>query len=145
MSILKVSRSDRKGARAFIALKGVPMQDDAEREQNDLNVAPDRPMLEILKIGLKPVGKIGLDQSCTPEATNLGEPGQPGFGSMAVPVALIDVPKQLVCSTATKRVGTGTDDAHVALKNVEELGKLVDAGRANESSNTGNAIIIAGS
>lgn len=97
------------------------MQDHTYCQKDNLKIAPDRPILEILKIGLKTVSEIGLYQRSPAKAANLGKTGETWLGSMTIPITLIDFPKELVCRARTQSMRTRSDDAHVPFQHVDQL------------------------
>jgi hypothetical protein len=119
------------------------VQQDAEGQEDDLDVAPDRPMLEILQISLEPVAQIVLVQRRTAIAANLRKAGQAGLGRMAMPVSLVDFPEQLVGRARAKCVRARADDAHVALEDVQQLRQFVDAGTADDLADARDPIVVA--
>ena len=65
----------------------------------------------------------------------LGEPGQAGAHDQPLPV-LRDIGAELLEERGPDRAGA--DDAHVALQDVDELGQLVELGRAQDPADPGH-------
>ena len=76
-------------------------------------------------------------------AANLREAGDAGLDRVPLPIARLDVPEQPVARQAAERVGTRADDAHLTAQHVEHLRQFVDAGRADEAADAGDARVAA--
>ena len=110
------------------------MEQDAEDQEQDFYTAPDGPVFEIFEIGLRSVARIVHVHGRAAEAADLREAGQPGLGGMAVwlhggmamPVALVDFPKQRVGGARPEQVraraGARANNAHVAPQNASNCG-----------------------
>src|SRR3954471_250609 len=105
-----------------------------ERHQQDLDVEPERPVLDVVVVPLDAVGERGL----AAQAVNLGPAGDPGLDAVAVAVA-VDVALEQPGEVRT--LGTWADQAHVALEHVQQLRQLVERGAAQEGAEARAAVV----
>src|SRR3954447_20079479 len=105
-----------------------------ERHQQDLDVEPERPVLDVVVVPLGAVGERGL----AAQAVNLGPAGDPGLDAVAVAVAVDVVLEQ---PGEVRTLGTWADQAHVALEHVQQLRQLVERGAAQERAEARAAVV----
>src|SRR5262249_7548160 len=114
-----------------------PEQPDAGAEQ-DLHVLPERPVLDVIVVEHQAF----LDRALAPippQAVDLRPSGDPGGHAVAGPV-LGEPPAEQVHEVPV--LWPGPDQGHVAPKDVEELGQLVQAGAAEEPSHPGHRGLV---
>src|SRR5690606_30540216 len=107
-----------------------PAQDGGDRAEDELDVEPQRPVVDVAKVEAHPVLEVDLvSPRDLPEA---GE-SRPGAQASALPplVAL-----HLACDGRTR-----TDEAHVALEHVQELRQLIEAELAKDAADRRHARI----
>lgn len=98
---------------------------------DDVDVHPDGPGIDIFSVEAGPLGKRGVIAS-----GDLPQAGDPGYDAnvMAEEVA--------VHLTLVQHDGARADNAHVAKEDVEELREFIEAEAAQESSDTGDARVV---
>ena len=105
---------------------------NVHRLKQDLNIAPQGPVIDILDVQLDDFFKI-LDVAA---AADLPQAGDAGFhGQAALVVALV-----LLIFVQRRRAGA--NQAHIAAQHVKELRQLVDAGLADELAHLGDAGVV---
>lgn len=119
------------------------MNQHPDRCQDDLQIAQQRPAVQIFKIGDQPVRKVGFAVGRAAQAPDLRQPRQARLERVALPIALIDLPEQLVAGLRAKRMGARADDRHFPAQDVDQLGQLVDTATADPAANPGDALIVA--
>lgn len=116
-------------------------EDAEDGLEDDDNIKPDGPVLDVPDIFLHPllhlIGGLGLSTT----TTDLRPTGDAGTNVMAYHVF---ANQMAIIFGMGEHVRTGTDDTHVATEDIDELGKLVDAGLAEETTETGDAGIMGG-
>src|SRR4051795_11213137 len=105
-----------------------------ERHQQDLDVEPERPVLDVVVVPLDAVAERGL----AAQAVNLGPAGDPGLDAVAVAVAVDVVLEQ---PGEVRTLGTWADQAHVALEHVQQLRQRVERGAAQEGAEARAAVV----
>src|SRR3712207_1548857 len=90
------------------------LEDGRDGEQQDLQVEPERPVLDVVVVPLDPVRQRGL----AAQAVDLGPAGDPRAHAVAVVVAAHAPLEQLDELGALR---PRADDAHLAPQDVEEL------------------------
>src|SRR5690348_2198579 len=118
------------------------MNEDAYRSKDDRDVLPDAPIRQIFEVRLDPVGDVLARAGRPPEAANLREAGDSGLDGAPLPVAVVDIPEEIVFRRRTSRVRARSDDAHFTPEDIEELRKFVDAGVAQDRADGGYAVIL---
>ena len=122
--VCAVARSGQPAASAArsttrrLALSSEP-EDLGDRQREDPQVQPQRPVLDVVVVPLDAVGDRGL----AAQAVDLGPAGDPGLDAVAVLVAG-DVAREL--AHVLGALGPRADEAHVAAQHVEQLGQLVE-------------------
>src|SRR5918912_2127514 len=95
------------------------LEDGGHRHEQDLQVEPEGPVLDVVVVPLDPVRERGL----AAQAVDLRPPGDAGLDAVAVLVAA-DAPLEQL--DELRALGARPDNAHLAAQDVEELGQLVD-------------------
>ena len=94
-------------------------------------IQPDTPVMHIPTVHLYALGVVDITSSAgLPHAGDAGKDG----------VVLLDIspiPRDFLLDD-----GTGTDEAHFAFEDVQELGQLIEAGLSEEGAALGDAGIV---
>lgn len=72
------------------------MDDDPDRGQQDHDIAPQAPVVEIFQIGLKTADQILTAMGRAPETAHLRQAGQAGLAGVTVVIARVDMPEELI-------------------------------------------------
>src|SRR4029077_7840813 len=107
-------------------------QHGGDRSQEDPHVETERPVVDVLHVALDPVFELRFPADHLPEA------GDAGLDAEATPVGA-----RLDPADVAQRQGPGTDQAHVAADDVEELWELVEAQAADQASDARHARVVA--
>src|SRR5687767_8636318 len=107
-------RRFRRLPRLFMSLtfSALPPQDADDRQQDDLEVEPGRPVLDVVVVPLDAVGQRRL----ATEAVDLGPARDAGLDAVAV---LVPVDLALETLDVADSLGARTDQGHVAAQDVE--------------------------
>src|SRR5215218_3826746 len=105
-----------------------------DRHQDDLQVEPERPVLDVVVVPLDPVVERGLPA----QPLHLRPAGQTGLDAMAVAVA-VDV--LLEGADEVRALRARPDDRHVAAQDVEELRQLVERQAAHDLADARAAVV----
>ncbi len=119
------------------------MEKYSNGKQNQLDIAPKGPILEIFEISLETIREVRLNQRRAAKASHLSKPSETRFRRMAMPISLVDLPKQFIRGPAAKRMWPRPNNAHISAQYINQLRHFIDARAANETANAGNAIIVA--
>src|SRR5918999_1003809 len=95
------------------------LEDGRHGEQQDLQVEPERPVLDVVVVPLDPV----RERRLAAQPVHLRPAGDTGLHAVAVLVTGHAPLEQL---DELRPLGPRPDDAHLAPQDVEELGQLVD-------------------
>src|SRR4029453_15098193 len=107
-----------------------PLERLGNRAHEDLEVEPEREVLDVVVVPLDPVG----DRRLPAKAVDLSPTGDAGFRAVAVVVAAHVLAEVLdVLGT----LGSRTYQAHLALEDIHELRKLVERPLAEEGAHAG--------
>src|SRR5690349_21925229 len=99
--------------RLVSVLVGIAVRQHADRANHDRKVAPDRPSVEIIEVGLKAIEQVRLEMRRAAQALYLRGTGDARLDCVPLPVALIDLPEELVSCKRSQCMRTWADDAHV--------------------------------
>src|SRR3954453_9964172 len=92
-----------------------------EGPDKDLDVEPERPVLDVVVVEARTVG----DGRVPAQATDLGEPGETGLHPVAVGVAVVLGGEPV---DEVRPLRPGTHQRHVAPEDVPQLRQLVEGG-----------------
>src|ERR1017187_10620677 len=98
-------------------------QDDGHGAGEDFEVEPEGPVVDILEVEFHPL--VEADLVAAADLPDAGEAGLHGEAAAMPRIVVLDL-------AGDGR--TGTNEAHVPAENIPELGKLVNAGAAQETS-----------
>lgn len=101
------------------------MYQNTHRHQQNLDVAPDGPALQVFEIRLQAEDEIVFMVSRPAKPSQLREAAQAGLQTMALPISVIDFSKQLRAHLGADRVRARSDKTHLANVHVEQL-RLVE-------------------
>src|SRR4051794_19320213 len=132
---------NRRGESPRPSLECVRVNEHADGSHDDPEVAPDAPVREIFEVGLDAIGEILACAGRAPEAAYLRETGDPRLYGSALPIAIIDIPEEIVLGSRARGVGPRPDDTHAPPNNVQQLRELIDAGMAEHRSDRGHALV----
>ena len=108
--------------------------------QQDFDVSTDRPALDVLIVSINACGHRFNRIGAPAQALDLGQTGEAGAGSKA---QMIVGDLGAVLLIMRQGVWTRADDRHVAAQNINKLGKLVDAGLADDLAERREPIVVA--
>src|SRR5690348_10974626 len=117
------------------------MKDHTEGRDDDLEVPPDRPAAQIFEVRLEPVCEVVAMDGRAAEAADLCETRHPRLHRVAVEIAVVDLPEDIVLGGRAKRVRARTDDTHMPEDDVDELWQLVEAGSADELADASHPFV----
>src|SRR5215207_8815748 len=121
----RATASGRLRATSHPLLDVVAPQQSRDRHQDDLQVEPQRPVLDVVVVPLDAV----VERRLPAQSLHLRPPGQAGLDAVAVAVA-VDV--LLEGANEVRALGTRPDDRHVAAQDVEQLRQLVERQTAHD-------------
>src|SRR5687767_4705179 len=123
MGITSKSTSRKRSRLVGIAIH----EDSAHRREEDADVEPERPPLDIFLVQLYPA-LCALDcADLAAQALDLGKSSQAGADAMTASVAAHGLLIITVADLHLQRMRPRPDDRHVAADDVEQLRQLVDA------------------
>src|SRR5262245_3955215 len=132
------ARAASRTRRSASTSVGVPIEEDPpHRERDDLEVEPERPVLDVLEVELDAL----LERGVAPQPVDLRPAGHAGLHLVPQHVAG-DGPAELLDEEWALR--SGTDDAHLAAQDVHELGQLVEAEPAQDRAERHATRIVRG-
>ena len=106
-------------------------EDNRNGTPKEHEIQPDAPVMHVPAVHLYALGVVDITSSAgLPHAGDAGEDG----------VVLLDIspiPRDFLLDD-----GTGTDEAHFAFEDVQELGQLIEAGLSEEGAALGDAGIV---
>ena len=106
-------------------------EDNCNGAPKEHEIQPDAPVMHVPAVHLYALGVVDITSSAgLPHAGDAGEDG----------VVLLDIspiPRDFLLDD-----GTGTDEAHFAFEDVQELGQLIEAGLSEEGAALGDAGIV---
>ena len=106
-------------------------QDNRNGAPEEHEIQPDAPVMHVPAVHLHALGIVDIASSAgLPHAGDAGEDG----------VVLLDIspiPRDFLLDD-----GTGTDEAHFAFEDVQELGQLIEASLSEEGAALGDAGIV---
>lgn len=106
-------------------------EDNRNGTPKEHEIQPDAPVMHVPAVHLYALGVVDIASSAgLPHAGDAGEDG----------VVLLDIspiPRDFLLDD-----GTGTDEAHFAFEDVQELGQLIEAGLSEEGAALGDAGIV---
>lgn len=106
-------------------------EDDCNGAPEEHEIQPHAPVMHVPAVHLHALGIVDIASSAgLPHAGDAGEDG----------VVLLDIspiPRDFLLDD-----GTGTDEAHFAFEDVQELGQLIEAGLSEEGAALGDAGIV---
>src|SRR2546425_4382666 len=105
-------------------------QNNGNRPAENLQVKPQRPVIDVFQIQPHPVAKVLHIVS----AADLPETGDTGFDAQSSAVRQIVKPLDLIQGERTR-----ADQAHLTAQDIDQLGKLVETEFANELPNSCHA------
>lgn len=95
------------------------------------HIQPDAPVMDVPAVHLYALGVVDITSSAgLPHAGDAGEDGVVLFD-------IFPIPRNFLLDD-----GTGTDEAHLALQDVQELGQLIEAGLSKKGAALCDAGII---
>ena len=107
-------------------------KNNGDRFQNDLEIQPQRPIIDVRAVQANYFFEIG-DVGSSADLPKTGESGHQGKTALVVVVVLL-----VFCNGGR----TGANKRHIAQQNVPELGKFVNGCAADELAYLGDAGII---
>src|ERR1041385_8306365 len=107
------------------------------RHDNDLEVQPQRPMLNVVEVELDALGQVRV----TPPAVYLRPPGDTALYHVLFHVAREPV---LELFDEVGPFGTRSDDGHLTFQYIDELGQLIQAGTTQEATEARSTRIALG-
>lgn len=94
-------------------------------------IQPDAPVMHVPAVHLYALGVVDITSSAgLPHAGDAGEDG-------VVFLDIFPIPRDFLLND-----GTGSDEAHLALEDVQQLGQLIEAGLSKEGTALCNARIV---
>ena len=106
-------------------------EDNRNGTPKEHEIQPDAPVMHVPAVHLYALGVVDVAAAAgLPHAGDAGEDG----------VVLLDIspiPRDFLLDD-----GTGTDEAHFAFEDVQELGQLIEAGLSEEGAALGDAGIV---
>jgi hypothetical protein len=111
--------------------------------EQDVEIGNHRPLGDVVHVVFDAVDKVVLDIHGAAVAVHLGPTGDAGLHAMAAGIMRHDLMAQLLSRPHGDRVRTGADHGHLTTDHIQELRQLIQAGLAQELSDTGDAGIVA--
>ena len=106
-------------------------QDNRNGAPEEHEIQPDAPVMHVPAVHLHALGIVDITSSAgLPHAGDAGEDG-------VVLLYIFPIPRNFLLDD-----GTGTDEAHLALQDVQELGQLIEAGLSKKGAALCDAGII---
>lgn len=106
-------------------------QDNRNGAPEEHEIQPDAPVMHVPAVHLHALGIVDITSSAgLPHAGDAGEDG-------VVLLYIFPIPRNFLLDD-----GTGTDEAHLAPQDVQELGQLIEAGLSKEGAALCDAGII---
>src|SRR5215210_5767815 len=115
------------------SVRRAPGDDREHGQEQDLDVEPERPVLDVVVVPLDPVGEGRL----AAEAVDLGPAGDPRLDAVPFRVA---VDASLEALDVVHPLGTRADERHLADEDVPELRQLVEREAPEEASDARAAL-----
>lgn len=106
-------------------------EDNRNGAPKEHEIQPDAPVMHVPAVHLDALGVVDVAASAgLPHAGDAGEDG-------VILLDIFPIPRNFLLDD-----GTGTDEAHFAFEDVQELGQLIEAGLSEEGAALGDAGIV---
>lgn len=106
-------------------------EDDRNGAPEEHEIQPDAPVMHVPAVHLYALGVV--DVAATAGLPHAGDAGEDGV----VLLDIFPIPRDFLLDD-----GTGTDEAHLPLQDVQELGQLIEAGLSKEGAALCDAGIV---
>ena len=116
-----------------ILLRASPAQNSRDGQEQDFDIEPEGPVVNVLQVEADPFFEV--DNFIA--AADLPEAGEAGFDAQAAAMGKVAEPFDFI-----HREGTLTDEAHIAVQDIQELGEFIEAVFAEEPANGGDAGVV---